>query len=72
MQTSPGQQLTALRRHPPLVVLYGGALLGAEPPADRGLGAVHWVLLAIVPLVTALLIAFAARMTALFGLARLR
>ena len=55
-----------------VVVLYGGPLLGAEPPGHRGLGAVHWVLLAIVPLATALLIAVAARVTALLGLARLR
>jgi cell division transport system permease protein len=55
-----------------VAVLYGGSLLGAEPPVEGGLGAVYWVLLAIVPLITALLIAVAARLTALFGLARLR
>lgn len=55
-----------------VIVLYGGQVLGGEPPVDRGLGAIHWVLLAIVPPATALLVAIAARMTALFGLARLR
>ncbi len=55
-----------------VIVLYGGPMVGGEPPVDHGLDAIHWVLLAIVPLSTALLIAIAARLTALFGLARLR
>lgn len=53
-----------------MVVLYAPPLLGAAPVMEGGLAPVHWVLLAIVPVATALLTALAARLTALFGLAR--
>ena len=53
-----------------VLVLYLPAVLGRAPLVDQGLAPVHWVLLAIVPVATALLAALAARLAAHFGLAR--
>ena len=47
-------------------------LLGDAPLAAHGLAPVHWVLLAMVPVVAALLATLVARLTAHHGLARLR
>ena len=53
------------------VVLYGQPTLAEVPLTEQGLAPVHWVLLAVVPVATALGTAITARLTALFGLARL-
>lgn len=55
-----------------VLVLHGPPLLGRTALVEQGLAAVYWVLLAIVPVATALVAAFGARLTAHFGLARLR
>ena len=55
-----------------VLVLYGPPLLGRTALTEQGLAPVHWVLLAIVPVATALAAALAARLTAHFGLAQLR
>jgi cell division transport system permease protein len=52
-----------------VIVLFGPSLLGQGPPPEDRLAAVHWVLLAIVPVAAALLSALTARLTALFRLA---
>jgi cell division transport system permease protein len=52
------------------VVLYGQPAMAQTPLTEQGLAPVHWVLLAVVPIATALTTAIAARLTALFGLAR--
>ncbi len=54
------------------VALYGPPALGQPPLTEQGLAPVHWVMLAIVPVSAALAAAIAARLTAHFGLARLR
>jgi cell division transport system permease protein len=53
------------------VVLYGQPALAEVPLTEQRLAPVHWVLLAVVPVATALGTAITARLTALFGLARL-
>ena len=55
-----------------VLVLHAPPLVGWTPLVEQDLAAVHWVLLAIVPVATALLAALGARLTAHFGLARLR
>jgi cell division transport system permease protein len=52
--------------------LYLPPQLGWTPLVEQTLAPVHWVLLAIVPVATALLAAGATRLAAHFGLARLR
>lgn len=55
-----------------IVLIHGPTLAGGAPLVAHDLAPVHWVLLAIVPLVAALLATLAARLTAHHGLARLR
>lgn len=55
-----------------IVVLYAPTLLGEAPLTAHELAPVHWVLLAMVPVVAALLATLVARLTAHHGLARLR
>ena len=55
-----------------IVVVYVPTLLGEAPLAAHELAPVHWVLLAMVPVVAALLATLVARLTAHHGLARLR
>lgn len=55
-----------------ILVLHLPRLLGHAPPVEGDLAPIHWVLLAIVPVASALLIALAARLTAQFGLAMRR
>jgi cell division transport system permease protein len=52
-----------------VLVLFGPSLLGQDTSLEDRLAAVHWVLLAIVPVAAALLSGLAARLTALFRLA---
>lgn len=53
-----------------VLVLFLPPLFGGTPLVEPALAPVHWVLLAIVPVATALLAALAARLAAHFGLAR--
>ncbi len=55
-----------------IVVIYAPTLIGSLPLATHELAPVHWVLLAMVPVVAALLATLVARLTAHHGLARLR
>ncbi|MEZ5864781.1 MAG: ABC transporter permease [Geminicoccaceae bacterium] len=55
-----------------ILVVYAPTLLGDAPLAAHELAPVHWVLLAMVPVVAALLATLVARLTAQHGLARLR
>ncbi len=55
-----------------IVVLYGPVLLGRAALVAHDMAPVHWVMLAMVPVVAALLMTFAARLTARHELARLR
>jgi cell division transport system permease protein len=53
------------------LVLHGPPLVGQSSLTEHGLAPVHWVLLGVVPIATALAGAIATRLAALFGLARL-
>lgn len=55
-----------------IVVIYAPTLMGDVPLATHELAPVHWVLLAMLPVVAALLATLVARLTAQHGLARLR
>lgn len=54
------------------IVLHGPQAFGRPAVTDQPLAPLHWVLLAIVPVATALAIAMTARIAALFALARRR